>query len=79
MNDEVKKHQREWLVQMLRSQVCEVIFEKADGSERKMICTLKKELLPKQPTTNINQTTKQPNYITSRDNRILCWRDSRRN
>jgi hypothetical protein len=37
---------REQLIQHLKSQVCEVIFKKADGSDRVMKATLQESVLP---------------------------------
>jgi hypothetical protein len=57
MNDNVRNHQRNWIQSLLKTKVCKVVFEKIDGSERTMICTLKEDLLPS------SKTTKQPKTI----------------
>lgn len=58
MNDNVRNHQRNWIQSLLKTKVCKVVFEKIDGSERTMICTLKEDLLP---TLGESKTTKTPN------------------
>jgi len=35
-----------WVMDQLRSNVCEIVFNKVDGTERKMRCTLNSEYLP---------------------------------
>ena len=78
MNEKVKEHQREWLVKMLRNQVCEVVFEKADGTERKMICTLKEDLLPESTNTSTKTERKQPtNAVPVWDIQSEGWRSFR--
>tara|TARA_B100000131_G_C17571868_1_gene391259 strand:+ start:187 stop:459 length:273 start_codon:yes stop_codon:yes gene_type:complete len=58
MNDSVKTHQRDWIHSLLKARVCEVIFEKVDGSERTMLCTLREDYLPESQTKTTN---KKPN------------------
>ena len=58
MNDNVRNHQRNWIQSLLKTKVCKVVFEKLDGSERTMICTLKEDLLPSLAEAKI---TKKPN------------------
>lgn len=38
----------ETIFSQLKSNVCEVIFTKVDGTERRMVCTLYESYLPKQ-------------------------------
>ena len=77
MNDKVKQHQREWLLRMLRNQVCEVVFEKADGSERKMICTLKEEHLPKSDKTKTTERKEPTDAVPVWDMQSEGWRSFR--
>ena len=77
MNEKVKEHQREWLVNMLRNQVCEVVFEKADGSERKMICTLKEDLLPESTTKTKTERKEPTNAVPVWDIQSEGWRSFR--
>jgi hypothetical protein len=58
MNDNVRNHQKNWIQSLLKTNVCKVVFEKLDGSERTMICTLKEDLLP---TVVESKTNKTPN------------------
>jgi hypothetical protein len=58
MNDNVRNHQKNWIQSLLKTKVCKVVFEKLDGSERTMICTLKEDLLP---TVVESKTKKTPN------------------
>lgn len=37
---------REKLLDLLRNNVVEVVFTKADGTERRMVCTLREEMIP---------------------------------
>lgn len=39
---------RKWLREMLQSQKIEVFFTKKDGTERKMLCTLEENKIPKE-------------------------------
>ena len=39
------QHSKEWYAERLRSNICVVVFEKADGSERTMICTTKSDII----------------------------------
>ena len=40
----------EEMLKLLRTEICEVIFLKKDGSEREMICTLKSDIIPHVPS-----------------------------
>ena len=57
MNDSVKTHQRDWINSLLKARVCKVIFEKVDGSERTMLCTLREDYLPESQTNTTNKKT----------------------
>ena len=37
---------RAWMIEQLRQRDCRVIFTKANGEERDMICTLREEVIP---------------------------------
>lgn len=39
---------REWLLGLLRKQSATIFFTKKDGSERKMVCTLMENEIPKE-------------------------------
>ena len=77
MNDNVKNHQKEWLLQILRTKICEVIFEKADGTERTMVCTLKKDLLPKSTTETKTERKTPKDVVPVWDIQSEGWRSFR--
>lgn len=39
-------HPKQYYTQMLHNNICVLVFEKADGTERTMICTTKSDLTP---------------------------------
>lgn len=49
------------LIEYLRVNVVNVVFDKADGSERSMRCTLKEEYLPQQLDLGDSPNGKEPN------------------
>lgn len=63
--------------EILRNEVCEVVFTKKDGSERNMFCTLHPDILPIQE--NITEKDKLPSdtVITVWDIEADGWRSFR--
>lgn len=62
------------MVSRLKSEICEVTFEKRDGSERTMICTLKDDLLPYVSATDMRDSVRQNDYIPVYDLEEQAWR-----
>ena len=62
------------MVQRLKSEICEITFEKRDGSERTMICTLKDDLLPYVSVNDMRESVRQNDYIPVYDLEEQAWR-----
>ena len=77
MNDSVKTHQRDWIHSLLKSRVCKVVFEKMDGSERTMICTLREDHLPETDQTKKTQKKPSTEVIPVWDVESSGWRSFR--
>ena len=55
-------HTKETLQKLLKQHILEIKFKKVDGSNRTMICSLKKQLLPESIQTGAdNKQTKKEN------------------
>jgi WYL_2, Sm-like SH3 beta-barrel fold len=65
-NDEILKK--------LTTEVCEIVFEKKDGSHREMICTLMPDLLPYVSKENMNESVRQNDFIPVYDLEEQAWR-----
>ena len=73
------------LTQALREAVCDVTFNKADGTQRQMRCTLKPEIVnefisePEHTERNHRTTPKKPNdgLMTVFDLDVKDWRSFR--
>lgn len=64
----------EQIVKKLKTSICEVVFEKRDGSHRTMICTLKDDLLPYVSATDMRESVRQNDYIPVFDLEEGAWR-----
>jgi hypothetical protein len=62
------------ILQLLRTQICEVVFEKKDGSERHMICTLKPDFLPNVSIYDFREDRAQKDYMPVYDLEEQAWR-----
>lgn len=62
------------LVKKLRSDICEIVFEKRDGSHRTMICTLKNDLLPYVSVNDMRESVQHNDYIPVFDLEENAWR-----
>lgn len=60
----------EELIEKLQHSICQITFEKADGSIRTMICTLDPEYLPETSTT----TEHKADCVTVFDLEENSWR-----
>ena len=60
------------ILNKLQNQICEVVFEKRDGSHRHMICTLKNDLLPS--VTEVKESVRTTDYIPVFDLEEQAWR-----
>jgi hypothetical protein len=69
------KYDREYMVAELEKKVCQVVFTKANGEERKMNCTLQESVLPPRKTDK----ELKPNLETLRvfDTDKNAWRSFR--
>jgi len=60
---------RDEMINELRKRDCRVIFKKANGEERDMICTLREEVIPS--FTNDNNTNKELNGYSDTAIRVI--------
>jgi hypothetical protein len=71
---------KDWLKSVLRDGVAVVKFEKNDGTERVMKCTLKRDLVPQEPIVEgaIKKTkTHSPDVLPVYDVEVNGWRSFR--
>lgn len=68
--------QRKFLINLLQKNILEILFTKVDGTERKMICTLKYEHLP---VVEAKESTRKenPDVIPVWDMEAKAWRSFR--
>ena len=66
----------EEMLKRLRTEICEVIFTKKDGSEREMICTLKPDIIPHVPATKPapDKARVEVDYMPVYDLEERAWR-----
>lgn len=69
----------EYLKNALLSDVVEVLFVKKDGTERRMVCTLKPDLLPAQTDVEeqVQKKTPNPDVLAVWDLENQGWRSFR--
>lgn len=71
------------LMTILKKDICDISFEKVDGTVRNMRCTLKEDLLPKMEDDGIQKNGMNPkkpvntNVIPVWDLEINAWRSFR--
>lgn len=66
MNDE--------LIKRLQSEICEIVFEKKDGTHRHMICTLKPDILPYVSAEDMRESVRTNDFIPVWDLEECAWR-----
>jgi hypothetical protein len=71
------KEGREWLRGLLRSEKVTVLFTKKDGSERKLICTLKEDKIPSEKVPKNTGKAKSEESIAVFDLEKSDWRSFR--
>jgi hypothetical protein len=71
------KEGREWLRGVLRSEKVAVTFTKKDGSERKLICTLKEDKIPSEKAPKNTGKAKSEESIAVFDLEKSDWRSFR--
>ncbi len=64
----------EEIVQKLKNEICEIVFEKRDGTHRHMICTLKDDMLPYVSATDMTESRQYNDFITVFDLEETGWR-----
>lgn len=67
------------IVQLLKSNVCDIVFTKADGSRREMRATLMETYLPPVDAEKVSfdQVTKNPDVVKCWDLKSGGWRSFR--
>ncbi len=68
---------REWLRGLLRSEKVTVLFTKKDGTERKLICTLKEDKIPSEKVPKNTGKAKSEDSIAVFDLEKSDWRSFR--
>ena len=68
--------EKKFLTNLLKKNILEILFTKADGSERKMVCTLKYEHLPLAEAKESNRK-ENPDVIPVWDMEAASWRSFR--
>lgn len=75
------KFERKDMIKLLKDNTVNVVFTKVDGTERKMTCTLKEDLMPtgQRPKDPAVSPAKAENESVIRvfDTDILAWRSFR--
>ena len=72
----MKEANKNTIKSLLKDEVCEVTFTKADGSERLMVCTLSNEEMNKSKTFVDMQEKRDPNKAPSKplaEHLIRVW------
>jgi hypothetical protein len=78
MSSEINtKEGREWLRGVLRNEKVTVTFTKKDGSERKLICTLKEDKIPSEKAPKNTGQAKSEDSIAVFDLEKIDWRSFR--
>lgn len=67
---DIQEKRREY-IDLLRDNICEVVFTKADGSERVMFATIKEKYLPRASGEDGETTEKKERKIN--ENLIICF------
>ena len=62
------------IIQRLKNEICEIVFEKRDGSHRHMLCTLKDDMLPYVSATDMRESVRTNDYIPVFDIEESAWR-----
>ena len=68
---------RESMVESLHTGVCQVTFEKVDGTKRVMNCTLNQSYLPQTLNESENKREPNPNVVAVWDIDANSWRSFR--
>lgn len=77
MNAFNEQEGKDWLVSLLKSGTVEVKFEKLDGTERLMVCTLKEENIPKDHLPKGTRSKNSSDSLAVYDTQIGGWRSFR--
>lgn len=67
---------RDEIVKLLKDEIVEVVFKKADKTEREMLCTLSNHFLP-EGTTSTTDKVINPDVVTVWDLEKEAWRSFR--
>ena len=65
---------REFIINKLRENVCTVVFEKTNGDQRIMECTLSSRCIPEDKRPNGNGKVKPDHIINAFDVELGDWR-----
>ena len=73
-NDEKSKS---WLITLLKERPATIIFKKSDGTERKLICTLQENVIPKTDSEKSKKKVLNPEVLPVFDLENNGWRSFR--
>jgi uncharacterized protein YdaT len=71
------KRGKDWLKGILRSEEVTILFTKKDGTERKMLCTLKEDKIPQEFAPKTENREKSEDAIAVFDLEKNSWRSFR--
>jgi hypothetical protein len=83
VNDDKKKpifsseKEKNWLKTLLRENTIEILFTKKDGTDRKMVCTLKESEIPNEFAPKGTSVTKNNDVLAVFDKENSGWRSFR--
>lgn len=71
------KRGQDWLKMILRSEEVTILFTKKDGTERKMLCTLKEDKIPQEFAPKTENRAKSEDALAVFDLEKNSWRSFR--
>lgn len=71
------KEGKKWLKSVLQSEEVSILFTKKDGTERKMLCTLKENKIPQEFSTKSENRAKSEDALAVFDLEKNAWRSFR--
>lgn len=71
------KKEKDWLINLLRSEIVELTFTKKDGTERIMKCTLSEQKIPEENLPKSTERAKSDEAVAVFDLENNGWRSFR--
>lgn len=73
----IEQEGKDWLISLLKNEVVKVNFQKLDGTDRLMTCTLKQDLIPEEHTPKGKRTNHSSDSLAVFDVESNGWRSFR--